>query len=216
MDTDIIHFWSEAVRIWISGGWLMAPLLVLTVYIYYVGLELFLRLSTHYLVRMRANDMTDEDINAAFGKRKTSAGDLLVKDARSVEAVQRHFVEIRNEYLPVVNRRIQFLKIISSTGPLLGLLGTVTGMLSTFGGMVSEDGSKFENMISGISEALITTQSGLIISIPCFVLLALVIQRRNALERSLSSLERYNTRLALRQSRCPVRRIVVKGVGQGI
>ncbi len=186
----------------------MAPLLALTIYIYYTGIELLLRLNTHLLFRKRANRMSDAEIDRAFRDVRTSVGSLLIKDAETPEMVRRHFVEVRHEYLPVVDRRIRFLAIISSTGPLIGLLGTVTGMLSTFGGMVEEGASKFDNMIKGISEALITTQSGLIISIPCFVLLAIIFQRRQCLERSLSSLERYNTRLALRQKQCPVRRVL--------
>jgi hypothetical protein len=46
---------------------------------------------------------------------------------------------------------------------------------------------------------LITTQGGLIISIPAFVLLSFIIQRRNQLERCLSRLEQYNIRIAMRR-----------------
>ncbi len=110
--------------------------------------------------------------------------------------MRRHFKQVRQEYLPVINRRIRFLAIIITAGPLVGLLGTVTGMLVTFSGMVGAQGTKFDNMIEGISEALITTQTGLLISIPALVVLSFIIQRRNQLERCIARLEYYNVTLA--------------------
>ena len=62
--------------------------------------------------------------------------------------------------------------------------------------MIVTHGSKFENMIEGISEALITTQTGLLVSIPALVVLSFIIQRRNQLERCIARLEYYNVTLA--------------------
>lgn len=53
--------------------------------------------------------------------------------------------------------------------PLLGLLGTVLGMLHTFGAL-SETGSvRVESFADGVSQALITTQAGLLAAIPIIV-----------------------------------------------
>jgi biopolymer transport protein ExbB/TolQ len=79
-------------------------------------------------------------------------------------------------------------------------------MLSTFRGMVDQIGNRFDSVVTGISEALITTQTGLVISIPAMVLLSLIIQRRNTLVHCIARLERYNVRLALR-SDCPLPRV---------
>ena len=50
--------------------------------------------------------------------------------------------------------------------PLLGLLGTVTGMIGTFG-LITEHGTGDARLLSGgISEALLTTQFGLMVAIP--------------------------------------------------
>ena len=119
--------------------------------------------------------------------------ELLDITAATSAEVRRHFEEVRDEYLGPVNRRIRLLGTLVALGPSVGLLGTVTGMLSTFNGMVRSEGSRLENVIAGISEALITTQTGLIISIPGLVLLALIVQRRNLLRRSILRLERYNS-----------------------
>ncbi|MCZ6672099.1 MAG: MotA/TolQ/ExbB proton channel family protein [Verrucomicrobia bacterium] len=63
-------------------------------------------------------------------------------------------------------RRLRYLKVLTSVAPLLGLLGTVAGMLKTFRGLASKGISYTENLIAvGISEALVTTQMGLSIGV---------------------------------------------------
>lgn len=203
MQTDFHGLYQEAMRIWISGGWLMIPLLALTVFIYYTALDLLLRLQGHFLIRSGVDRMSDSEIAARSQTDRPLLRRILVEDAAGAEEVKRHFVEVNNEYLPVVNRRIKFLGIIITIGPLMGLLGTVTGMLTTFEGLIEGQGDKFQNVVHGISEALITTQTGLVISIPAMVILSLIVQRRNRLRRCIARLERYNTCLILKVG-CPI------------
>lgn len=60
--------------------------------------------------------------------------------------------------------------IIAAVAPLLGLLGTVTGMISTFD-VITEFGTGNPKLLSGgISEALITTELGLVVAIPALLL----------------------------------------------
>lgn len=72
--------------------------------------------------------------------------------------------------MPRLDRHLGTLAVLGGIAPLLGLLGTVTGMIHTFE-LVTLFGSGNERILSqGISEALVTTMSGLIIAVP--VLLA--------------------------------------------
>lgn len=194
---------DHAVDTWTSGGWLMLPLLVLTVFIYYTAFHLFCRVHFHFLLRGRIHQLDARGIARGQSPHVEKARRLIHTEALTVEEVRRHFEEVRSEYLPFVDRRIRFLGIIITASPLLGLLGTVTGMLSTFSGMVEAMGNRFDSIVNGISEALITTQTGLIIAIPALVLLSLIVQRRNSLVLAIARLERYNTRLVLR-SDCPI------------
>ena len=189
---------DQALTIWAGGGWLMLPLLLLTIFMYLTAFDLFCRVQFHFLVRARLHKRKTLEIAHDSRKEFELSRRLIRFDALSSDDVTRHFAEVRNEYLPPIDRRIRFLAIIITTGPLLGLLGTVTGMLSTFNGMVDQVGSRFDSVVTGISEALITTQTGLVISIPALVLLSLIIQRRNTLVHCIARLERFNTRLALR------------------
>ncbi|MFT4689082.1 MAG: MotA/TolQ/ExbB proton channel family protein [Verrucomicrobiia bacterium] len=203
MQIDEHNFWSEAVAIWTSGGWLMIPLIALTIFIYHTALELFFGLHAHFLVRSGVYRMTDGEIATKVRQPGSLLAALVRVDALNPTEVRRHFEAVENEYLPAANRRIKFLGVLITIGPLMGLLGTVTGMLSTFNGMIASQATRFESVVEGISEALITTQTGLVISIPALVILSLIIQKRNTLRRSIARLERYNTCLILKVG-CPI------------
>lgn len=68
-----------------------------------------------------------------------------------------------------LGRHSAVVDALVAAAPLLGLLGTVSGMIATFQGLTtmtlfSESGG----IAGGISEALTTTQAGLVIAIPVF------------------------------------------------
>ena len=63
-------------------------------------------------------------------------------------------------------RHIPTIMILAAAAPLLGLLGTVTGMVETFRVIGLYGMGNAQAMASGIKEALITTQAGLLVAIP--------------------------------------------------
>lgn len=72
----------------------------------------------------------------------------------------------------------QVIKVQLASLPLLGLLGTIVGLLSTFDVLSSSAHLNIsEFTTSGISHALITTQLGLLLVVPGWVL-QLVLQKR--------------------------------------
>lgn len=68
--------------------------------------------------------------------------------------------------LKEVHRYLPTITLLATVAPLLGLLGTVSGMIETFRiiGMYGLGNS--QAMAAGIREALITTQTGLLVAIP--------------------------------------------------
>ena len=68
-----------------------------------------------------------------------------------------------------LTRFLGTLGIIAAVSPLLGLLGTVSGMIETFSVINSEGVGDASALAGGISEALITTATGLTIAIPALV-----------------------------------------------
>jgi biopolymer transport protein ExbB len=70
---------------------------------------------------------------------------------------------------PAIDRFGTAILVIAAVAPLLGLLGTVTGMIATFD-ILTEFGTGDPRRLSGgISEALVTTQLGLMVAIPALL-----------------------------------------------
>ena len=61
---------------------------------------------------------------------------------------------------------INYLSVIASLAPMLGLYGTVSGMVKAFNTIASEGAGSASKLADNISEALITTAAGMIIGIP--------------------------------------------------
>jgi biopolymer transport protein ExbB len=80
----------------------------------------------------------------------------------SVEGAGRHETARLNRYLGT-------LGTIAGISPLLGLLGTVLGMIEVFNTIAESGAGQAAQLSSGISQALITTATGLLVAIPALV-----------------------------------------------
>ena len=79
--------------------------------------------------------------------------------------VERASLTYLERYLPVLN-------FVASTSVLLGLLGTVRGMIVAFRGIAEKGLGEPTIVAAGISEALITTVTGLTIAVPALAAFA--------------------------------------------
>ncbi|MCL4147905.1 UNVERIFIED_CONTAM: hypothetical protein GTU68_043178 [Idotea baltica] len=77
----------------------------------------------------------------------------------SIEEVGGHVAHELEKYLNA-------LGTIAAVTPLLGLLGTVIGMISVFTNITSVGVGNPAQLAGGISTALVTTASGLMVAIP--------------------------------------------------
>ncbi|MEC9227426.1 MAG: MotA/TolQ/ExbB proton channel family protein, partial [Verrucomicrobiota bacterium] len=71
---------------------------------------------------------------------------------------------------PKLERLLPFMALTAASAPLLGLLGTVTGMIKTFNLITIFGTGDAKSLSSGISEALVTTELGLIVAIPSLIM----------------------------------------------
>lgn len=71
---------------------------------------------------------------------------------------------------PKLEKFLPFIAITAAAAPLLGLLGTVTGMIKTFNLITIFGTGDAKSLSSGISEALVTTELGLVVAIPSLIL----------------------------------------------
>lgn len=83
-----------------------------------------------------------------------------------ITAIERAMEEASTEELAGPYILITYLSVIASISPMLGLLGTVSGMVKAFNTIAAEGAGSAQKLADNISEALITTATGMIIGIP--------------------------------------------------
>jgi len=71
--------------------------------------------------------------------------------------------------IPPLERYLGTLGTIASISPLLGLLGTVLGMIQVFAVVAQQGVGQADALAGGISQAMITTATGLVIAIPSLI-----------------------------------------------
>lgn len=176
-----------------TGGPVMLPLLLVSLAMWLLIADraiLLRRLSTHTLSGPRAWECIRD--NRLPEPREGGAIGLLVVrflDRRSGDpGLDRNILD---ELVLSLNRGLtRFLPLIgvlAAVAPLLGLLGTVTGMMSTFEVMSLYGTGNAKGMAGGISEALITTQTGLIVAIPGLYMKNFLERRAETLRRQLTA-----------------------------
>ena len=82
---------------------------------------------------------------------------------------QELLIAIEDSSKAYVTRFLSILNTVSNISPLMGLLGTITGMIGAFESIAAAGTGDPKVVAGGISQALITTATGLIIAIPAIV-----------------------------------------------
>lgn len=68
--------------------------------------------------------------------------------------------------IPTLRKGLSTLAVLAGVAPLLGLLGTVAGMIETFQAITEFGNANPKILSSGISQALLTTEFGLMVAVP--------------------------------------------------
>ncbi len=91
---------------------------------------------------------------------------IRMKDATPEEFRLAMESEVHAE-IPLLRRFVNIFDAVIGLAPLLGLLGTVTGLIASFSSLKVGEvaGSSSGNVVSGISEALVSTASGVIVAV---------------------------------------------------
>lgn len=77
--------------------------------------------------------------------------------------------EILTKEVPRLEKHLSTISMIAAISPLMGLLGTVVGMITLFNVITLYGSNNPKILAGGISIALITTQTGLMIALPLIV-----------------------------------------------
>jgi biopolymer transport protein ExbB len=87
----------------------------------------------------------------------------------SPEGIRQVVEDQGRQEIPHLQRYLGVLGTVASVSPLLGLLGTVLGMIEVFRVVSAQGIGQAESLAGGISQAMITTATGLTIAIPALV-----------------------------------------------
>ena len=153
-----------------DGGWAMYPLLLLSVWSFYVILS---RVAYFATTQKRIDRDLDSVSRGMAVLPERLEGELAPQLAR---AVKQHHLDRDRAELAIEREMfraaqgVSSLDTISQIAPMFGLLGTVSGMIDVFFRVAEVQGGINVAVLSnGISEALIATWSGLAVAIPAFI-----------------------------------------------
>lgn len=89
--------------------------------------------------------------------------------ARDADAIEMAMEQEAANDMPMLEANLPFIKTIVNIAPLLGLLGTIAGMISSFRAASQKGLSNPTEILGGISEALISTATGITLAILGFL-----------------------------------------------
>lgn len=164
----------EVAELFVKGGPVMYLLLISSIAVATIGIERFrfynyaresenfLSLLKESFKRQHANDVLNfcNQENSCVGIIATSG----VKAAIAGENVELALNTAYNEEAMKLRARLNYLSMIVTLAPLLGLLGTISGMIESFNIFSIQAGQPLA-ITGGIGEALIATATGLCVSI---------------------------------------------------
>jgi biopolymer transport protein ExbB len=182
---------KQDLRDWFeSGGLLMWPILIVACLAILIMIERFFLL---YSTKANTDTIT-ERINklaesgnwkqakiACEEQGKVPTCRMLLSAVGNVGATQEVLENTLQEAIlretPRLERFLPTLGVLGTIAPLLGLLGTVTGMINTFKVITAQGAGDPSAMAGGISEALLTTQFGLMVAVPIMLIHHLLSRR---------------------------------------
>lgn len=163
---------TETIAYFHKGGLVMWPLLFCSVMVVTIAIERYLfyresdsgsKFTESFCAALRQDRLDDAAKLAASAKGEYA--EIAAQAAGMKQDNCSAFMESRaGIFIARLRSRINYLSIIVTMAPLLGLLGTIVGMINSFSIFDLQSGEPMA-ITGGIGEALIATASGLCVAI---------------------------------------------------
>lgn len=164
-----------------AGGLLMLPIILCSIIALAIIVERFMTLRESKVLpanlvadvwRLASTKQLTEEKVREYQKasplgRVIAAG--LLNRHKDRDAMKEAIEEVGGQVAHELERYLNALGTIAAITPLLGLLGTVVGMIKVFTNITTVGVGNPAQLAGGISQALITTASGLVIAIPALI-----------------------------------------------
>jgi len=184
----------------LDGGWVLIPIFIVGALAFFIllnacetiGTDIFRKSMTRQLEWFKASLAGTTSLPRTFwfhpGISYRLLGRLLALRGHNKAFISSAFdIELAKTF-QLMERGLFFVGVLASVAPLLGLFGTVNGMVATFKTITMYGNSNPVLLADGISEALLTTQSGLLIAFPLLLLKNLVEDRILFIQKQLQKL----------------------------
>lgn len=181
---------NEMWRAWVTGGPAVGAMAVLAVFMFATAIRLLMRVKLKGVKRA-----ADETLRAWVADPSAAPGNVreLIRytqdEVGSIKDIEGRFREVEATEVSEIDRGLAFLNVLVISAPLFGLLGTVLGMLLTFKAIGVGGSSSSEVIARGISEALVATQTGMMIAVPGLVMATIAKRSRHEFVAFLARLE---------------------------
>lgn len=161
-----------------KGGNFMWPLLLLSIVGLMAIIERFITLqkastNTKKFIARIIEELRTNGVRSAIEVCQKTRGPIaaiihsgLTKADQGPAAVEKAIEAAGGIEVSFLQRGLMIMGTVANVAPLLGFLGTVSGMINAFEAIAAAEQVSAKLVASGISEALITTMTGLIIAIP--------------------------------------------------
>ena len=165
-----------------AGGWLMLPIIVCSIAAVAICIERYLALNPEKIAPKQLLGqvwgwLKNNQLNAAKIREIRASSPLgqvlaagLSNSRHGRDVMKESIQEAANHVIHDMERYLNTLGTIAAITPLLGLLGTVIGMIKVFTAIMLEGTGNAAVLAGGISEALITTATGLSVAIPALIM----------------------------------------------
>jgi len=175
-----------------QGGWIMVPLVVVSLSMWTLILERWMALRG--LVRgdldlpatlavVRSDDSSAPD---GGGLRTELVRRFLAARSGRARLDREILAQCDNALDRQLESRHETIAVLAAVAPLLGLMGTVLGMIETFDVISVFGTGNARALAGGISVALVTTQTGLLVAIPGLIFSGRLRDRAEQLRHTLA------------------------------
>ncbi len=165
-----------------NGGVMMYPLILCSIVLIAIIIERFITLKKAskdgeaLMEQVRSAYKGPEDMAKTIAICQEFGGPVGrmfargVKNAkRDADAIEMAMEQEASNELPALEQYLPLIKTIVNIAPLLGLLGTIAGMIASFRAASKSGLSNPTQVLGGISEALISTATGITLAIVGFI-----------------------------------------------
>jgi len=186
-----------------KGGWVMIPLLLLSILTIVIVIERYLFLGKqgvgrknnfeNFLAALKVGNNTEaarlcEEDNAAWSRIFQYAA-LTEISGDEQEKLMDQAANVEVAYL---ERRLNVLSIVAGVAPLLGFIGTIAGVITIFFDISTTADISIGVISEGLYQKMVSSAGGLVVGIIAFVFYQLL---QNSVDKFVAQMEEYSLQL---------------------